>query len=68
MGTFKKVKESEVDKRIKGLEILPLRWVFAYKLDSDGYLILYKARLCARGDRQLDWDNVYAATASGSRL
>jgi hypothetical protein len=30
--------------------IIPLMWVFSYKLDEDGYLDKYKARLVARGD------------------
>jgi hypothetical protein len=32
--------------------ILPLRWVFAYKLDSSGNLIKCKARIVVRGDLQ----------------
>lgn len=31
-------------------QILPLRWVFAYKFDQDGYLQKLKARICVRGD------------------
>jgi Reverse transcriptase (RNA-dependent DNA polymerase) len=31
---------------------LPLRWVFTYKFDSDGYLIKCKTRICVRGDLQ----------------
>jgi hypothetical protein len=31
-------------------QILPLRWVFAYKFDQDSYLIKLKARICVRGD------------------
>jgi hypothetical protein len=31
-------------------QILPLRWVFAYKFDQDGYLLKLKARICVRGD------------------
>ena len=30
--------------------ILPLKWVFTYKTDSDGYLAKFKARLVVRGD------------------
>ena len=29
-----------------------LMWTFVYKLDTDGYLAKYKARLCIRGDLQ----------------
>ena len=35
-----------------GKRIIPLKWVFTYKLDEDGYLIKFKARICARGDLQ----------------
>lgn len=33
--------------------ILPTKWVFKYKPDTDGYITKFKARLCARGDLQL---------------
>jgi hypothetical protein len=43
--------------------IIPLMWVFSYKLDEDGYLDKYKARLVARGDLCLLTDqDTYAAT------
>ncbi|PHH88078.1 hypothetical protein CDD83_8026 [Cordyceps sp. RAO-2017] len=43
---------------------LPLKWVFTYKFDQDGYLQRYKARICVRGDLQDDDDGLetYAAT------
>ena len=45
------------------LFILPLMWVFTYKLDEDGYLLKYKARLVVRGDLQiLQFKDTYAAT------
>ncbi|KAJ6111592.1 hypothetical protein N7523_007653 [Penicillium sp. IBT 18751x] len=31
-------------------QILPLRWVFTYKVDENGYLAKFKARICVRGD------------------
>ena len=31
-------------------QIIPMRWVFAYKSDESGYLTRFKARLCVRGD------------------
>lgn len=46
MGTFHTVA------RPLNAQILPLKWVFTYKFDSDGYLIKAKARLCVRGDLQ----------------
>jgi hypothetical protein len=47
-------------------QVLPVRWVFAYKLDAEGFLIRFKARLCVRGDFQLFGQNedVYAATGA----
>ena len=35
-----------------GCKLLPLIWTFVYTFDTDGYLIKFKARLCARGDLQ----------------
>jgi len=31
---------------------IPLQWVFDYKVDSNGNIIKYKARIVARGDKQ----------------
>jgi hypothetical protein len=46
-----------------GAEILPLKWVFNYKFDSEGLLIKYKAQICVRGDRQrITTEDKYAAT------
>jgi hypothetical protein len=45
------------------LYILPLMWVFTYKLDKNGFVIKYKARLVIRGDFQvLQFKDTYAAT------
>ncbi|KAJ6436334.1 reverse transcriptase family protein [Purpureocillium lavendulum] len=43
---------------------LPLKWVYTYKFDQDGYLQRCKARICVRGDLQEDDDGLetYAAT------
>ena len=57
-NTWKHVDHTETTSRP-----LPLKWVFTYKFDTDGYLDKLKARLCVRGDLQ-PWshrDN-YAAT------
>jgi len=43
-------------------QILPLKWVFKYKFDSDGYLQKLKARLCVRGDLQVTEEETYAVT------
>lgn len=29
---------------------IPLKWVFTYKYDDEGFLLKHKARICARGD------------------
>lgn len=44
-----------VTNRLKDVskQILPLRWVFTYKFDQDGYLLKLKARICVRGDREM---------------
>ena len=55
--TFEWVKRDSVDKLL-----LPLKWVFKYKFDTDGYLIKFKARICARGDLQATEQDTYAAT------
>ena len=45
-------------------DLLPLMWVFKYKVDSDGYLTKYKSRLVARGDLQSTTEDTYAATVA----
>ena len=44
--------------------ILPLKWVFLYKFDADGFLQKCKARICVRGDLQdtASLETTYAAT------
>jgi hypothetical protein len=38
-------------------------WVFSYKLDEDGFVIKYKARLVVQGDFQVSqFKDTYAAT------
>ena len=34
------------------MKAIPLKWVFAYKFDSEGYMVKVKARLCVRRDKQ----------------
>ena len=56
-NTFQKVD------RPKNARILPIRWIFIYKFDTDGYLVKYKARICVRGDLQERFiEDNYAAT------
>src|SRR6266436_9602366 len=57
-GTFKIVPKEEASNK----QILLLKWVFKYKLDSDGYLQKLKARLYVRRDLQITKEETYAAT------
>jgi len=42
---------------------LPLKWIFTYKFDKEGYFMKYKACICVRGDLQpLSLQETYAAT------
>ncbi|EDN09852.1 predicted protein [Histoplasma mississippiense (nom. inval.)] len=41
-----------VNRPSKDTPVIPLRWVFIYKFDDDGYLTKFKARICVRGDLQ----------------
>ena len=45
-GTFERVP------RPANTNVLPLKWVFVYKFDDNGYLLKCKARICVRGDLQ----------------
>ena len=51
-GCFKKLEL--VDKASADAKVLPLMWVFTYKINTDGYLIAFKARLVVRGDLQAE--------------
>jgi hypothetical protein len=56
-GTF------EIVRKTPDIKVIPLTWVFTYKLDTDGYLTKFKARICVRGDLQPRTDkDTYAAT------
>jgi hypothetical protein len=33
-------------------QIIPVMWTFVYKFDTNGFLVKFKARMCARGDMQ----------------
>lgn len=47
----------------RSIQILPLKWVFTYKFDSNGFLSKLKARLCVRGDLQrMTAEEKYSAT------
>jgi hypothetical protein len=45
-------------------DVLPLTWVWKYKVNEDGYLIKYQARLCVRGDLEKlsSTEETFAAT------
>jgi hypothetical protein len=45
------------------MKVIPLTWVFTYKLNTDGYLTKFKARIYVRGDlQQRNNKDTYAAT------
>lgn len=49
--------------RQQDTKTLPLRWVYDYKFNEDGYLMKFKARICVRGDLQeMSFDDTRAAT------
>ena len=58
LGTFVWAPAAEA----AGKRLLPLKWVFKYKTDSAGYVVRFKARLCARGDLQATDQETYAST------
>ena len=43
------------------ISLLPLMWIFKYKIDSDRYITKYKSRLIVRGDLQSIKEDTYAA-------
>ena len=48
---------------------IPLKWVFSYKFNSEGYLVKVKARLCVRGDKQeVSELDTYAATLAAETM
>ena len=63
-GTYAKVPRVEA----QGKKVLPLRWVFVYKFDSEGFLLKCKARICVRGDLQTVNDLDTRATTLAARV
>jgi len=62
--TFRHVSRSTASSKT-----LPLKWVFTYKFDEDGYLTKFKARICVRGDLQDPAElDTYAATLAARAL
>ncbi|KAM4057712.1 reverse transcriptase (RNA-dependent DNA polymerase) [Hirsutella rhossiliensis] len=60
-GTWKTILKAVIKQ--KGHFLIPLRWVFAYKTDEQGYITRFKARIVVRGDLQPEGDeDTYAAT------
>jgi hypothetical protein len=57
-GTFKTVPKEEVNNE----QILPLKWVFKYKFNSNSYLQKFKAQLCVCRDLQITKEETYAVT------
>jgi len=47
----------------KDAQVIPVIWTFVYKFDTNGFLIKFKARICARGDKQqMTLADTYAST------
>jgi hypothetical protein len=59
-GTYKTINWKDFN--AQDYEVLPLLWVFKYKLDNKGFLTKYKARICVRGNLQTTAEDTYAAT------
>ena len=58
--TFKRVK------RRVGMKVIPCKWVFKYKKDSEGKICRFKSRLVAGGHRQkhgIDFEETFAPTS-----
>ena len=50
-------------RKTPNIKTIPLKWVFIYKFDMNGYLVKYKAQICVRGDlQQQTHQDTYAAT------
>jgi hypothetical protein len=65
MGSF------EVVQKPHGVRVLPTMWVFARKLDAQGRVERYKARLVIQGNRQVagvDFDEVFAPVSRFATL
>jgi hypothetical protein len=61
MGTYEEVALPH------GAHVIPCRWVYQEKRDSDGNVARYKARLVAKGFREregIDYEETYAPTPS----
>ena len=55
----------------KGVNVITAKWVFAYQIDSDGYITKAKARLVARGFGQqlgIDYFNTFTPTPTVSSI
>jgi hypothetical protein len=66
MGTWEEIPRPGGE-RWRQQQVLPLKWVWSYKFDSEGNLAKYKARICVRGDLQdqgISFSDTYAATLS----
>ena len=57
-GIFKTVPKEKANNE----QIFPLKWVFKYKFNSNGYLQKLKAQLYIYGDLQITKEETYAVT------
>ena len=57
-----KIFKTVLKEKASNKQILPLKWVFKYKFNSNNYLQKLKARLYVCGDLQITKEETYAAT------
>ena len=61
--TLLKLNTFEVVPLPKDAQVIPVMWTFIYKFDTNGFLVKFKARICARGDKQqMTLADTYAST------
>ena len=67
-AVYRELPESEVP---EGKKLIPTKWVFDYKRDSEGGIVDHKARWVAKGFHQnpgVDYGDAYAPTMQDSTL
>ncbi|KAJ3454841.1 hypothetical protein MRS44_013441 [Fusarium solani] len=63
MKTWEELSEEVMERLDDAVKVIGLTWAFKYKVDQNGYVTKFKARLCVRGDQQPQNNlDTYAAT------
>ncbi|KAJ3454754.1 hypothetical protein MRS44_013354 [Fusarium solani] len=63
MKTWEELSEEAMERLDDAVKVIGLTWAFKYKVDQNGYVTKFKARLCVRGDQQPQNNlDTYAAT------